>query len=109
MYSFAGGDIKGIPNQTWEQRPYKFDHAEIQIKEGATVKTYPISYYDEIDGVFYYAIAKDGAPAQDFDVAYEAPSGSQVAFVYSLNTNEYAVTLVNDKKTEALVWKFSAV
>lgn len=100
MYSFAGGDIKGIPNQTWEQRPYKFDHAEIQITEGATVKTYPISYYDEIDGIFYYAVAKDGVPAQDFDVAYEAPPDSKVAFVYSLDTKEYTVTLVNDKKNE---------
>lgn len=100
MYSFAGGDIKGIPNQTWEQRPYKFDHAEIQITEGATVKTYPISYYDEIDGIFYYAVAKEGAPAQDFDVAYEAPPDSKVAFVYSLDTKEYTVTLVNDKKNE---------
>lgn len=100
MYSFAGGDIKGILNQTWEQRPYKFDHAEIQITDGATVKTYPISYYDELDGIFYYAVAKEGEPAHDFDVAYEAPAGSKVAFVYILDTQEYAVTLVNDKKTE---------
>lgn len=99
-YSFAGGEIKGIPNQSWEQRPYKFDHAEIRVTDGATVKTYPISYYDEIEGIFYYAVAKDGEPAQDFDVAYEAPPDSQVAFVYCLDTKEYPVTLVNDKKTE---------
>lgn len=100
MYSFAGGDIKGIANQTWEERPYKFDHAEIQILEGTSIKTYPISYYDEFGGVFYYAMEKEGESAHDFDVAYEAPAGSKVAFVYGLDTNKYSVTLTNDKKTE---------
>ena len=64
------------------------------------METYPISYYDEIGGVFYYAVAKDGGTAQDFDVAYEAPKDSQVAFVFTLNTTEYPVTIENGKATE---------
>lgn len=99
-YAFEGGDITGIPNQEWDQRPYRFDHAEIRITDGAAVETYPISYYDEIGGVFYYAVAKDGGTAQDFDVAYEAPKDSQVAFVFTLNTTEYPVTIENGKATE---------
>ena len=99
-YAFQGGDITGIENQEWDQRPYRFDHAEIRITDGAAVETYPISYYDEIGGVFYYAVAKDGGTAQDFDVAYEAPKDSQVAFVFTLNTTEYPVTIENGKATE---------
>ena len=99
-YSFGGGDITGIPDQTWNNLPYRFDHAEIRITDGAAVETYPISYYDEIGGIFYYAVAKDKEPAQDFDVAYEAPKDSQAVFVFTLNTKEYPVTIENGKATE---------
>lgn len=99
-YAFQGGDITGIENQEWDQRPYRFDHAEIRITDGAAVETYPISYYDKIGGIFYYVVAKDGGTAQDFDVAYEAPPDSQVAFVFTLDTTEYPVTIVNGKMAE---------
>lgn len=101
IYEFAGGNIKNIKAQSFGGNPYKFVRAEIRILEEATTKTYPINYYDKVDGKYYYSLAKEnGGSAYDFDIAYEAPAGSTVAFIYRLNTTVYPVTIQNDKVTE---------
>lgn len=96
-YVFPGGDIKNIADQTFDGLPYKFSRAEIQLLDGASLKTYAINYYNEINGKLYYSLANNNEQANDFDIAYEVPTGATVSFIFDLNTKEYPVTLVNDK------------
>ncbi|MEY8535427.1 hypothetical protein AALH30_18210 [Blautia pseudococcoides] len=100
-YSFAGGEITGIEDQNWDGYPYKFLRAEIKILNGASVSSYPINYYDEYEGIYYYSVAgEDDAPAQDIDIAYEVPAGAEVAFIFALNTKKYDITVDNNKANE---------
>lgn len=118
-YPFAGGDITGIENQKFTvdglELNYAFERAVIHIVDGASTKTYPINYYDEITEVTtegtktvrYYALAdEDGSAAHDFDIAYVVPEGAQVVFVFGLDTTSYEVTLTNDKEAEGFKVEF---
>lgn len=99
-YSFPGGDIVNIEDQVFNGLPYKLHQAQILIMEGDGVKTYPINYYDEINGVQYYALSNSGSASQDFEIAYEVPEGASVSFIFSLNTQSYPVTVNNPKAEE---------
>lgn len=99
-YSFPGGDIVNIEDQTFNELPYKFQQAQILIMEGDEAKTYPINYYDELNGVKYYALSNNGSTSQDFEIAYEVPAGATVSFIFSLNTQSYPVTVNNPKESE---------
>lgn len=100
-YPFSGGDIVNIEDRTFNGLPYKFHHAQILITEDGDAKTYPINYYDEINGIKYYALSDQGEnTSQDYEVAYEVPEGAGVSFIYSLNTQSYPVTVNNPKETE---------
>lgn len=94
-YPFGGGDIINIKDQNFNNLPYKFLRAEITLKEDGMNKTYPIDYYDEINGQIYYSLVDEGGTAQDFEVAYVAPADSSVSFIFTLNTQRYSVILNN--------------
>lgn len=99
-YSFPGGDIVDIADQTFNGLPYKFQKAEILLTEDGETKRYAINYYDEINGVKYYALSDNDGPPQDFEIAYEVPEGASVFFTFSLNTQSYSVTVNNTKEAE---------
>ncbi|MCB5711301.1 hypothetical protein [Lactonifactor longoviformis] len=99
-YSFSGGDIVNIEEQTFNGLPYKFQQAVILIMEGGDAKTYPINYYDEINGIKYYALSGNDSSPQDFEIAYEVPEGADIFFIFSLNTQSYSVTVNNSKEAE---------
>lgn len=104
-YSFPGGSIEGISDQTFQGLPYTFAKAEIEIREGASLKSYPINYYDEVDGNYYYSIANTNGLPSDFDIAYEVPQGANISFYFQLNTQEYTVH-VNDRQAEGFQLNF---
>lgn len=105
-YSFLGGDIVNINDQVFDGLPYKFQQAEILIMEDDGAKTYPINYYDEINGVKYYAISNNDSTAQDFEIAYEVPEGASVSFIFTLNTQSYPVTVNNPNEAEGFQVQF---
>lgn len=100
QYAFTGGNIQGISDVVRNGLTHLFVRAEIRIKEGGTSVTYPIDYYDKVNGKFYYAVAKTSGSTQDNDIAHEVPQGASVAFMFGLNTQEYAISIVNNKKSE---------
>lgn len=105
-YSFSGGDIENIAEQTFNGLPYKFQKAEISIKEGDENKTYTIDYYDTVDNKTYYSLAGKSDASQDFEVAYEVPAGAVVSFIFQLNTKSYPVTINNTKESEGFSIKY---
>lgn len=107
-YSFPGGDIINIADQTFQGLPYRFLKAEIEIKEGDSYKTYDVDYYDEVNGVKYYSLIGDGDEGQDFEVAYEVPEGSELSFIFTLNTQKFPVTINNDKEAQGFEIQYIA-
>lgn len=99
-YSFPGGDIVNIKDQIFSELPYKFQQAQILIMEGDDAKTYSINYYDEVNGIKYYALSDNGSTAQDFEIAYEVPEGASLSFIFTLDTQNYPVTVNNPKEAE---------
>ena len=105
-YQFSGGDIINIDDQTFEGLPYRFARAEIRLLEGATWKVYPINYYDKIGDRRYYSVDNGDGPAQDFEIANEVPDTAEVSFRFQLNTKEYKVNVIDDKKAEGFGLEF---
>ncbi|MBO1722756.1 hypothetical protein HJV72_18870, partial [Extibacter sp. GGCC_0201] len=105
-YQFSGGDIINIDDQTFEGLPYRFARAEIRLLEGATWKVYPINYYDKIGDRRYYSVDNGDGPAQDFEIANEVPDTAEVSFRFLLNTKEYNVNVIDDKKAEGFGLEF---
>lgn len=102
-YQFPGGecrDYRDVNDQTIGDLPYVFERAEITIKDGALSKTYPINYYDEVDGIKYYALKDKSGTSSDFDIAYEVPAGAEVRFIFRLNSKSYLVTENNNLKDQ---------